>query len=359
MSDEPDKSEKTEEPTQKKLDDAIKKGDVAKSQEVSTWFVMVGITGLIATLAPGMASGTATFVRGFLEKAHAIPTDPASLVLMLQDVLLSLLGVILLPLLLIAALALAGNIIQHPFVWSYESIKPKLSKISPLSGAKRLFSKQSLVNFAKGLAKISLVATVMAVVLWPDRDRMDTMITADPILLLDIAKDEVLKVMLFVLALLLIIAAADYAYQRHQWHEKQKMTLKEVRDEFKQMEGDPTVKSKIRQIRQERARGNMMGQVPDASVVLTNPTHYAVALKYDDTMQAPVCVAKGTDLIALKIREIAKENNVPIVENPPLARALHASVDLEDMIPEEHFAAVANVIGYVMQLKQKQSWKSR
>jgi len=155
-----------------------------------------------------------------------------------------------------------------------------------------------------------------------------------------------------VVAILAFIAAADYFFQYRQWFERQKMSLRELKDEYKQTEGDPHVKGKIRQIREARARKRMMASVPEASVVITNPTHYAVALKYDRGMSAPVCVAKGLDAIALKIREVAEEHRVPIVENPPLARALHGTVEIDQEIPPEHYQAVAEVIGYVMRLNR-------
>ena len=150
-----------------------------------------------------------------------------------------------------------------------------------------------------------------------------------------------------------VLAAADYLYQRHRWHEKQKMSLKEIKEEFKQQEGDPHVKSKLRQIRLERSRKRMMAAVPQASVVLTNPTHYSVALKYEMGMGAPICVAKGVDQTAMRIREIAREHDVPIIQNPPLTRALYATVDIDGEVPEEHYKAVAEVIGYIMKLKNR------
>ena len=152
-------------------------------------------------------------------------------------------------------------------------------------------------------------------------------------------------------SILSIVAAADFAWQKHTWWEKQRMTVKEVRDEHKQMEGDPQVKAKLRQVRLERGRQRMMQNVPRAAVVITNPTHYSIALEYEQGMDAPICVAKGLDDVAFKIREIAEENNIPIVENPPLARALHASVDIDGTIPTEHYKAVAEVIGFVMRLR--------
>ena len=153
------------------------------------------------------------------------------------------------------------------------------------------------------------------------------------------------------MAVLAIIAAADYLFQYRQWYERQKMSLRELKEEFKQTEGDPAIKAKIRQLRMARMRKRMMAAVPKASVIITNPTHYAVALQYERGMNAPVCVAKGVDTIALKIREVAAEHNIPIVENPPLARALHATVEIDEEIPPEHYKAVAEVIGYVMRLQ--------
>ncbi len=155
-----------------------------------------------------------------------------------------------------------------------------------------------------------------------------------------------------VVAMLALIAAADYLFQYRQWFERQKMSLRELKEEFKQTEGDPLIKGKIRQFRETRMRKRMMAAVPNASVVITNPTHYAIALKYERGMNAPLCVAKGVDAIALKIREVAAEHNIPIVENPPLARALHATVEIDQEIPPEHYQAVAEVIGYVMRLNR-------
>ena len=165
------------------------------------------------------------------------------------------------------------------------------------------------------------------------------------------------KIFAAVISVVTVMALADYVYQRNRWWNRQKMTLQETRDEYKQMEGDPKIKGRIRAIRNERSRKRMMAAVPQATVVITNPTHYAVALKYDKDMAAPICVAKGADGIALKIRQVATDNDVPIVENPPLARALFASVDIDETIPTEHFKAVANVIGFVMRLRSKSSWR--
>jgi len=200
---------------------------------------------------------------------------------------------------------------------------------------------------------LGVIATAMALVVWPERGRLIDVISIDPAFILPMTKIMTLKMLGISLVILGLIAAADFAFQKQKWLKKQRMTVKEIRDEHKQMEGDPAVRAKLRQLRAERGRNRMMQSVPAATVVVTNPTHYAVALKYEKGMPAPVCVAKGADRIALKIREIATDSDVPIVENPPLARALHATVEIDDQIPAEHYKAVAEVIGYVMSLKSR------
>jgi flagellar biosynthetic protein FlhB len=237
-------------------------------------------------------------------------------------------------------------------VWSTDPLKPQFSKISPLAGLKRMFSTQALVNFIKGLVKLAVVGTVMFLLLWPERTRLDGLVRTDIVGSLAIMKSLSVDMMGAVVAILAIIAAADYFFQYRQWFERQKMSLREMKDEFKQTEGDPMIKGKIRQLRMFRMKKRMMTQVPKATVVVTNPTHYSIALQYERDMNAPVCVAKGVDEVAMKIREIAKEHDIPIVESPPLARALWATVDIDEEIPEEHYKAVAEIIGYVMKLRR-------
>jgi flagellar biosynthetic protein FlhB len=248
--------------------------------------------------------------------------------------------------------AVAGNVIQHRFVWSGESLKPKLSKISVVSGAKRIFGKQAAANFAKGLFKLLALGAVMMAVLWPERSRLDAMVQLDPSALLATTTTLTLQLLGAVVAMLALVAIADYLFQYRQWFERQKMSLREMKEEFKQSEGDPHIKARIRQLRVARMKKRMMAAVPKASVIITNPTHYSVALSYERGMSAPVCVAKGMDNIALKIREVAREHDIPIVENVPLARALYATVKIDDEIPVEHYHAVAEIIGYVMGLKR-------
>lgn len=357
MADTPEEHEKTEEPSQKKLEDARKKGDVAKSQEVTSWFMMAAATLVLMVFMTDAAGSLGTSLKTFLSEAHNLSVDGPGLRHLASVLGVAVFAAIGLPLLIMMLAGIGGNLVQHAPLLSAESMKPKLSKISPLAGAKRLFSARSLVNFAKGIAKLVIVSVVMVLVLWPNRDRLDTLISADPMAILMVTKDLASDMLIAVVAILAIVAALDFAWERHKWWEKQRMTIKEVRDEHKQMEGDPQVKAKLRQIRTERGRKRMMANVPNASVVITNPTHYSIALQYEAGMAAPICVAKGVDEVAMKIREISDAHDIPRVENPPLARALYASVDVDDEIPSEHYKAVAEVIGYVMRLRQTQSWR--
>jgi flagellar biosynthetic protein FlhB len=351
MADEHDDTERSEDPTQKRLDEALERGDVVKSQEVNTWFVLATATLILLSFSGSMSSAILTMLRGILANAHGIPVDGRGLVQTMQALGISTVAAVALPFGLLALAAVAGNVIQHRLVWSAESLKPKLSKISLGAGFKRLFSKVALANFVKGLVKLALIGTVMTVILWPKRRELDGLVTMDPAVVLPLVKSMSLELLGTVIAILAIVAAADYLFQYRTWYNRQKMSLREMKEEFKQTEGDPAIKAKIRQLRQQRAKKRMMAEVPKASVIITNPTHYAVALQYDKGMNAPVCLAKGVDNLALKIREVAAAHDIPIVENPPLARALHATVEMDEEIPPEHYKAVAEVIGYVMRLR--------
>jgi len=348
-------SDRSEDPSAKRLEEALERGDVVKSQEVSTWFVIGAGALMLSAFSGQMSGGLSTTLRGIVANSYQIPVDSRGLMAMLSRIEGEVLSAIVLPLGVLALAALIGNVIQHRLVWSAESLSPKFSKISPLAGAKRLFSMQALVNFIKGLVKILGLGAVMTALLWPQRHRLDGMVSTDILSTLVLTRSLALDMMGAVVAILFLIAAADYLYQYRTWFERQKMSMRELKEEFKQTEGDPMIKGKIRQLRQQRMRKRMMAAVPKASVVITNPTHYAVALQYEKGMEAPICVAKGADNMALKIREIAKQHSVPIVENPPLARALHASVEVDDEIPTEHYKAVAEVIGYIAKLRRAAS----
>lgn len=357
MADDQDKSQKTEDPTDRKLSEAHKKGEVAKSTEVTALFSLIMGTLVFAFYADDMATSLRISLSPFFELAHERSFEPVDIMALFREVLGIIAAAIAIPLLLILSGALAGNLVQHKPVFTTEKIKPKFSKISPMKGVKRMFGMPSIVNFLRAVAKLLLVGAIVVSVMWPERDQLALVSSIDPALVLPIIQAFGLQILSAVIGVLTIIAILDFTYQKYNFTVNQKMTKQEVKDEHKQSEGDPKIKAKLAQIRMERSRTRMMAAVPDATVVIMNPTHFAVALKYEsDDMSAPVCVAKGVDAVALRIREMAEEHDVPVVENPPLARALFASVELDDEIPSDHFKAVAEVIGFVMRLKRNSNW---
>ena len=352
MAEDNDTADKTEDPTQKRLDQAVENGDVVKSQELNTWFVIAAATLLMSTFSGSIGSSIMEPLRNLIAKSSTIPVDGPALLALAKSLEYVLIGAIGLPIALLAFTAIAGNMVQHRLVFSGEPLKPKLSKISPASGFKRLFGKQAAANFAKGLFKLIALGAVMVWILWPERMRLESILHLDPALLLDMVRSMTLRLMGAVVAMLAIVAIADYVFQYRQWYEKQKMSLQEIKEEHKQSEGDPHIKGRIRQLRVARMKKRMMAAVPKASVIITNPTHYSVALQYNRGMSAPICLAKGVDHLAFKIREIARQHDIPIVENVPLARALYATVEVDAEIPVEHYHAVAEIIGYVMGLRR-------
>ncbi|WP_029029364.1 flagellar biosynthesis protein FlhB [Salinarimonas rosea] len=346
--------DRTEEPTARKLEQAIDKGDVAKSQEITTFFVLGGFT-LAALLVSGFSAERISIgITGFLANAHQV-TDGAGHLAVMRDAIVTVLIALAAPFAIFIVAGLVGGGMQHRLLWTVEPLTPKLDRISPIAGFKRVFGMEALVNFAKGLLKLAIIGTLVAVILWGERARVDTLVQEDPTLLFVEVKDLSVKLLGGVLALFFFVAVGDFLYQRFSWMKRQRMTRREVKEEFKQSEGSPEVKARRRQLRIERARRRMMAAVPQATVIVTNPTHYAVALKYEKGMPAPICVAKGVDALALRIREKAREHDVPIVENPPLARALHATVEIDREIPVEHYSAVAEVIGYVLRLRRRRA----
>ncbi len=348
-----DHEDRTEEPTQRRLDEAIKRGDVAKSPEINTLFVLGAFTLGVLMLSGPIAQSLTAELRGFLTNAHAVPADGAGMIFAARRALLIWLAAVAAPIGLVLLGGIIGGAIQHRPLWTAKPLAPQLSRISPLAGAKRLFGKDALFQFAKGLLKIMIVGAVGGAVLFAERHRLEALAQLSPGALLSATFALTIKLLGGVLAIYAFLALGDFAYQRFAWHRRQRMTKQELKEEFKESEGNPEVKARLRQIRAARLKKRMMAAVPEATVVVTNPTHFAVALKYEKGMQAPVCVAKGVDSLALRIRAVAGEHGVPVVENPPLARALHASVDIDEEIPVEHYKAVAEVIGYVLRLRRR------
>lgn len=353
MAEDQDDDDKTEDPTPKKIDEAIKRGDVVKSQELTTFFVLSAATIFVAFMTPGLSRDLAKPLAAFFDHAGDISVDGRSLGDIYVHLALVMGGVLVLPALLFLAAGIAGSAIQHRLLFTLEPLTPKLSKVSPLAGLKRIFSVEGAVNGLKGVVKIVVVGIAMAMALRPEMRRLDTIVATDTVGLMAVIRDAAVKMMAAVLIVMAFVAGLDYFFQYRRWIKRLRMTREEMKEEYKQTEGSPEIKGKIRQMRQARARKRMMAAVPKATVVVTNPTHYAVALKYDEGMRAPQVVAKGVDDVALRIRAVATANEIPIVENPPLARALHAAVEVDKEVPEEHYRAVAEVIGFVMRLRQK------
>jgi flagellar biosynthetic protein FlhB len=351
MAETDDDTEKTEDPSQRRLDEAIRHGDVAKSQEVNAWFITGASALVLLSFSAPAASELTAMLRNLLVNAATVPDDGGALGALFAHLGTRVLAALAIPLLLLALAGICGNVIQHRLVWSVDVLTPNLARISPLSGLQRLFSRRALVGFAKGLVKLVIVGSVFAVLMWPERRRIEAMVTLDPAELLPFTRTLALKLFGAVVAILAVVAGADYLFEYRQWFEHHKMSLRELREEFKQSDGDPKIKARIKQLRTGRAKKRMMAAVPKATVVIANPTHFAVALQYERGMRAPVCVAKGIDSLALKIREVAEAHGVAVVDNPPLARTLHAAVEIDEEIPAEHYKAVAEVVGYVMRLK--------
>lgn len=358
MATEEDKSSKSEEPTEKKLKDSRKKGDVPSSKEPANLMGVLSLFLIAAFLSPTLVPELGGVLGEII--SNAAFTEVGSGVTGLSDLavasgnMVSGIAILLGPVMLILVLAaIFGVFVQGELVFALERIKPKASKISPLAGFKRLFSADALVEFAKNLAKVVVVAAVSAwfgyqavVGIWQTAD-------AVPETLMEYGRSASTMILVGTTAFLFFTASADVLWKRSQWFKKQRMSIREVRDEHKDSEGDPHIKAKRASLRRQRAKQRIAVAVPTATVVVTNPTHYAVALRFEMGRDVgPVCVAKGTDLVAAQIRKIARDAAVPIVENRTLARALHGTVDVDEMVPTEHWQAVAEIIGYVLGLRR-------
>jgi flagellar biosynthetic protein FlhB len=349
MAEEEDNAKKTEEPTERKLSEARKKGEVAQSQEVKTWMILLGGTAGLILMAPSMGTSVSRAVQPFIQSPHAIPMDFEHLFLVMAD-MTGKIGLILAPLLgLLLVLALISNIAQFGLLFTPEKLKFDISKLSLVKGVKRMVSMRAVMEFLKGIFKLVAVGVVSFLLVLPFLSDLTLM----PRMELGQSLDRIFVIATVLaagtVAVMTLVAAMDFAFQKHTFTKKMRMTKQEVKDEHKQSEGDPQVKARIRKVRMERAQQRMMAAVPEADVAITNPTHYSIALEYKiDDMTAPRLVAKGIDHLAMRIREVAKANDVPLVENPPLARALYDGVDLNEEIPAEHFKAVAEVIGFIM-----------
>jgi len=349
-----DQDQKTEQPTDKRLRDARRKGQVALAPEVRHASMFVGAMIVTGGMGTWTLVRLATMFVRLWGGADGYPLGPAGTRNLVTGVAIQTLRATAPLLGTLFALALLPLVLQGPPSWVWSRVGLKWAKLSPTAGLNRLFGTPALVEFAKTLIKFVAIAIIAIQVLRPHLAAMDALIGAPPQAIARTAAALVADLVRAIGILVILLAGADFMYQRHAFLKRMRMTRQEVQDEHRQNDGDPKIKARIRAIRMARSRKRMMAAVPSASVVVTNPTHYAVALRYDHgAMAAPVVIAKGMDAVALRIRETAVEANVPIVENPPLARALYASADLDRPIPVEHYAAVAEVISYVLRLARR------
>ena len=347
-----DKSQKTEEPTERKLEEARKKGNVAATREMGVTLSTLGMLIILGFMAPQALTELALVLLPLIEN----PGEFSALVTSseLAGVLgkvITVAGLAVAPIFVVLLLmALLSIRLQGDFVVSAERIKPKPQNISPLKGLTRIYSLSGIIEFLKSVAKVGLVTAAAWIVIASEAGRWIEAVYIVPDAILTLTGEGLFKLFLYVLVAMVVITLLDFLWKRFDHRRKLRMSHRDLKEEVKQNEGDPMIKSKRAEIRRMRARKRMIAAVPTATVVIANPTHFAVALKYErDADDAPTCVAKGLDALALKIRETAEDAGVPVVENAPLARALHAAVELDEAIPYEYFQAVAEVISYVYQ----------
>lgn len=346
--------EKTEQATPKRREESRRKGQVARSQELNSAILLLVALGGLYMLGGSMYNNLSGFTVDILVNSYRYEvstTGLRDLMLNWGFVFLRVTGPILL---LLTVAALAVSLGQVGFVINEEALNLKLQRLDPIAGAKRLLSKRSLVELAKGIFKIAIVGYVSYISIVPELPLISSLVDVGVADTFSYIAGMIVTVGVRTALILLILAALDYAYQRWEFNQNIRMTKQEVKEEQKQTEGDPQVRMRIRSLQRETARRRMMEDVPDADVVITNPTHYAITVKYDmATMTAPTVVAKGQNLIAQKIKEIARENDVPIVENKPLAQSLFHAAEVGMEIPEELYRAVAEVLAYVFRLRRK------
>jgi len=343
--------EKSEEPTSKRVDDAREKGDIARSKELNTTVLLLTAAGGVLVFGAQVINDLAQMmVYNFSVSRQAI-FDPRLMFDYFGSSILGMLQSLAVFLSLLIVAAIVGPIALGGWNFSSSSISPKFSRLNPLEGIKRMFSLKSLIELIKGLGKFLVVGGLSVVILLLQQDDLISMGAEHVVPAMEHGLQVLGWAFLWMCATMILITAIDVPYQLYDYSKKLKMTMQEVKDEMKNTEGKPEVKGRIRQLQREMAQRRMMGDVPEADVVITNPTHYSVAIKYNQSGGgAPVLVAKGVDHMALKIREVAVEYKVPILSAPPLARAIYYNTELESEIPEGLYVAVAQVLAHVYQL---------
>jgi flagellar biosynthetic protein FlhB len=348
--------EKTEQPSQRRLDQAKEKGQVARSHELSTFSILLAGGGALWFMGSALTGHMVRLLHDGMTISRDLSFNTELLIPHLYDLSVDMLITFAPVLLLLFFAALGSPLILNGWLFSTEALMPQFSRMNPLSGIARMFSAHALVELAKALGKAIVVGGIATWVIWHHRDDVLQLATLSITTAISQMGYLVGGSFMAIVGAMLLIVAVDVPFQLWDYNKKLMMTKEEVRQESKETEGDPQVKGRIRSMQREAARRRMMAAIPTADVVVTNPTHYSVALKYSDKgMRAPTVVAKGSHLIAQRIREIAIENHVPILEAPPLARALHKHTELGASIPEALYTAVAEVLAYVYQLKRYQT----
>lgn len=353
MAEEDSDLEKTESPSQRRLDQAREEGQVARSRELSTFAVLMAGGAGIWLMGGVLSQQLISLIREGLTLDTGLAFHSELLVPRLHELSMSTL-LVFLPLLgLMLGVAAFSPLLLNGWLFTLKPLQPNFNKLNPLNGIGRMFSTNSLMELGKAVAKALVVGGIGALVIWHNKNAV-LLLVSEPIgSAIPHLGSLVWGSFAAIMGGLLLIVAVDVPFQLWEHNKKLKMTKEEVRQESKETEGDPQVKARVRSMQREMARRRMMAEIPKADVVVTNPTHYSVALKYSDSkMRAPVVVAKGSHLMAAKIKEIAKEHNVPILEAPPLARALHKHCELGEAIPEALYTAVAEVLAYVYQLRR-------
>jgi flagellar biosynthetic protein FlhB len=343
--------DKTEQPTGKKLEDARKKGNVPQSREVPSILILSGSVGVLFFAGSWMLGRLTEIMRAMYQRAGTLTMAPETMHTLLWEIFLNSV-VILIPLMLVVLTAgVFGNVVQFGFLITGEKLSPNLAKLNPISGLKKLVSLKSLVELVKSIVKLVIISGIAYVVLNRYLDQIPGLMQLSVGNIIGFIGQVSFQMCFYTCMVLFLMAVLDYAYTKWQHQHDLKMTKQEVKDEYKQREGDPSVKARIRSVQREMARKRMTEAVPEATVVITNPTHLAIAIKYEEGMPAPIVVAKGAGFVAQKIKAIATDNDIPLVENKPLARTMFKSTEVGDFIPADLYRAVAEILAYVYRLK--------
>ena len=347
--------EKTEKGTDKKRLDSRKKGQVLKSQDVTSAIVLLSVFFFMFFVSGFMRDRFFTFfTQAFTQYVPLKTFSVDSIMAIYLDVLIAM-AFILLPIMVVAmTAAVVGNLLQFGLLFTAEPLKFDLKKLDPIKGLKRIFSIRAIVELMKSLLKITFIGTATYLIVWTNLDKVLSLAFKSPWNVLTTVGQLAATMGITASITLLFISILDFMYQKYDYEKNLRMSKQDIKDEHKNTDGDPIIKSRIKQRQREMAMRRMMQEVPDADVVITNPTHFAIALKYDDeNMDAPIIVAKGADFVAQKIKLIAKENDIVTVENRQLARSLYDQVEIGDRIPDEFFKAIAEILAYVYRIQRK------